>query len=69
MIKDHKISANVVSAGQNSDTEILRTQKDKEAARVLSAEPRGDELAMAVAMMHATLESTTDAILVTDEGN
>jgi len=69
VIKDHKISANVVSAGQNPDTEILRTQKDIEAARALSVEPRGDELAMAVAMMHATLESTTDAILVTDEGN
>src|SRR5499425_644279 len=28
-----------------------------------------DELATALAMMHATLESTTDAILVTDEAN
>src|SRR6476620_8591165 len=28
-----------------------------------------DELAKSLAMMHATLESTTDAILVTDESN
>jgi PAS domain-containing protein len=29
----------------------------------------GDKLATSLAMMHATLESTTDAILVTDEAN
>src|SRR5262249_35553945 len=33
------------------------------------AEYTADELATALAMMHATLESTTDAILVTDQAN
>src|SRR4051812_42800094 len=51
-MKDHNLSANVVSASQTA-----------------TAEPGADELATALAMMHATLESTTDAILVTDEAN
>src|SRR4051812_10687279 len=34
-----------------------------------NAPPNADELAKSLAMMHATLESTTDAILVTDETN
>lgn len=33
------------------------------------AAPLADDLATSLAMMHATLESTTDAILVTDESN
>src|SRR5215470_12836957 len=34
-----------------------------------ASEHSATELASALAMMHATLESTTDAILVTDEAN
>ena len=34
-----------------------------------NAAQNADELAKSLAMMHATLESTTDAILVTDESN
>ncbi len=34
-----------------------------------AAAQTADELAKSLAMMHATLESTTDAILVTDESN
>ncbi len=34
-----------------------------------TSEPTADELAKSLAMMRATLESTTDAILVTDEAN
>ncbi len=34
-----------------------------------AAAQNADELAKSLAMMHATLESTTDAILVTDESN
>ena len=68
-MKDHNLSANVVSAGQGPHAENLRAQRPKEAHRGVSGEPGADELATALAMMHATLESTTDAILVTDEAN
>ena len=66
-MKDHNLSANVVSAEQGPHAENLRAQRPKEAHRGVSSEPGADELATALAMMHATLESTTDAILVTDE--
>ena len=68
-MKDHNLSANVVSAEQGLHAENLRAQRPKEAHRGVSGEPGADELATALAMMHATLESTTDAILVTDEAN
>ncbi len=68
-MKDHNLSANVVSAEQDLHAENLRAQRSKEAHRGVSGEPGADELATALAMMHATLESTTDAILVTDEAN
>ncbi len=57
-MKDHSLSANAVSPG--------------EGAFAKSAGPSSvdaDELTTALAIMHATLESTTDAILVTDEAN
>ena len=44
-------------------------QKREETHRGISGEPGADELATALAMMHAALESTTDAILVIDEAN
>ncbi|HXI75162.1 MAG TPA: PAS domain S-box protein, partial [Pyrinomonadaceae bacterium] len=68
-MKDHGPSANVVSAGQGLHAEALSAQKREEAHRAVTGGPGTDELATALAMMHATLESTTDAILVTDEIN
>ena len=65
-MKDYGLSPNVVSAGQGQQAE--NTQAPNEAQRV-SGVQGADELATALAMMHATLESTTDAILVTDEAN
>ena len=57
-MKDHSLSANAMSPG--------------EGAFAKSARPNSvdtDDLTTALAIMHATLESTTDAILVTDEAN
>jgi len=57
-MKDHSLSANAVSPS--------------EGAFAKSARPNSvdtDDLTTALAIMHATLESTTDAILVTDEAN
>src|SRR5512132_2773281 len=68
-MKDHGLSTNVVSAGQGPQAESLSAQGPKEAHRSVSGEQGADELATALAMMQATLESTTDAILVTDEAN
>src|SRR6476469_4761944 len=68
-MKHQGLSANVVSAGQGSQGASLTAQRREEAHRGVSGEPGGDELATALAIMHATLESTTDAILVTDEAN
>jgi PAS domain-containing protein len=68
-MKDHNLSAKVLSAGQGLQPEDSSAQKREEAHKAVSGEPRADELATALAMMHATLESTTDAILVTDETN
>ena len=57
-MKDHSLSANAMSPC--------------EGAFAKSARPNSvdtDDLTTALAIMHATLESTTDAILVTDEAN
>ena len=57
-MKDHSLSANAMSPG--------------EGAFAKSARPNSvdtDDLTTALAIMHATLESTTDAILVTDWAN
>ena len=67
-MKDHGLSTNVVSAGQGPQAESLSAQRPKK-HRGVSGEQGADELATALAIMHATLESTTDAILVTDEAN
>src|SRR6478735_6017126 len=68
-MKDYGLSADVVSAGQDPQAESVSAQRPDEAHRGVSGEQGADELATALAMMHATLESTTDAILVTDEAN
>ena len=66
-MKDPGLSINVVSAGQRPQATGLSVQGPKD--RGVSGEQGADELATALAIMHATLESTTDAILVTDESN
>ncbi|MFL6501537.1 MAG: GAF domain-containing SpoIIE family protein phosphatase [Candidatus Udaeobacter sp.] len=68
-MKEDNLSADVVSTRQNLHAErsSARTREDTHAGE--GGEPCADELATALAMMHATLESTTDAILVTDEAN
>src|SRR6476659_7725882 len=68
-MKDYGLSTNVVSAGESLQAESLSAQRPKEAHRGVTGEQGADELATALAIMHATLESTTDAILVTDEAN
>src|SRR5687768_2310909 len=48
---------------------IARQRAEEELVRAKEAlEARTSELARSLAMMHATLESTTDGILVTDRG-
>jgi len=68
-MKDHGFSENVVSAGQSERAEGVILPGPEEPHKSAGGEPNADELASALAMMHATLESTTDAILVTDEAN
>jgi hypothetical protein len=68
-MKEDNLSANVVSAGQGIHADSSTAQPREEVHERIGGEPRADELATALAMMHATLESTTDAILVTDEAN
>jgi PAS domain S-box-containing protein len=68
-MKDYGLSADVASVGQSAHAESARPQRLQEARLNTGREHSGDELATALAMMHATLESTTDAILVTDEAN
>src|SRR4029453_3964214 len=68
-MKDYSLSANDVSPGPGPHTEGPSTQKTEKRQRGASGEHDAEELATALAMMHATLESTTDAILVTDEAN
>ena len=65
-MKDYGPPASVVSPGQGKQAESAQTPNEP---RSLSGEHGADELATALTMMHATLESTTDAILVTDETN
>jgi len=67
-MEDYDLSANVVSAGQGQRAESLSVPGPNETRPVSSAQDT-DELAAALAIMHATLESTTDGILVTDEAN
>src|SRR5262245_16363907 len=68
-MKAHGLSTSVVSAGHGLHAEDSSAQKGEDAHRGINGEPGADELATALAMMHATLESTTAAILVTDETN
>jgi PAS domain S-box-containing protein len=68
-MKDHGISAKVVSAGESSQGENASAERFLEPRQRAGGKHGADELATALAMMHATLESTTDAILVTDEAN
>src|SRR5262245_60723644 len=67
-MEEYDLSANVVSAGQGQRAESLSAPKPDE-TRTGGDAQGADELATALAIMHAALESTTDAILVTDEAN
>ena len=68
-MKDYGLYANVVSAGQRTPAQNTSSQSSEQTRAPIGGEHAADELATALAMMHATLESTTDAILVTDEAN
>ena len=68
-MKDYGLPANVVSPEQRLHAESPSAQQPKKVQREVGGEQGVDELATALAIMHATLESTTDAILVTDEAN
>ena len=61
-MKDYALSADMLSPDRPAKAEGPSVNRG-------AAEHAGDELATSLAMMHATLESTTDAILVTDETN
>jgi PAS domain S-box-containing protein len=67
-MKNYGISASTVSSPQQAHAKGGTVQSRKQ----LQQRPGDDnssELATSLAMMHATLESTTDAILVTDQAN
>ena len=68
-MKDHDLPANVISVGQSTHAENASDQQLQEAHQLADGEHKAEELATALAIMHATLESTTDAILVTDQTN
>src|SRR5215831_10283525 len=68
-MKDYDLSANFVSATQSPGTGNASAEHLQQADARTGAEYTADELATALAMVHATLESTTDAILVTDQAN
>jgi PAS domain S-box-containing protein len=68
-MKDYGSSANVLSAGQPAPAEGASARSSEQTHAGIGGEHTADELATALAMMHAALESTTDAILVTDEAN
>jgi PAS domain S-box-containing protein len=68
-MKDHDLPANVISVGQSSHAEKASDQQLQEAHQRADGELNTDELTTALAIMHSTLESTTDAILVTDQTN
>src|SRR3954466_5220704 len=66
-MENYGLSENLVSADDarlTDGTNLQSAEVDRGAA-----EHTRDELAASLAMVHATLESTTDAILVTDEAN
>jgi PAS domain S-box-containing protein len=67
-MKNYGISADSVSSAQPAHTKGRSLQSRDQVDRGVG-EHTADELATSLAMMHATLESTTDAILVTDEAN
>jgi PAS domain S-box-containing protein len=62
-MKNYGPSANAVSAVRRADIQPAEQLERR------VGDHTADELATSLAMMHATLESTTDAILVTDEAN
>jgi PAS domain S-box-containing protein len=68
-MKDYGLSANIVSSAQRTPAENASFQSSEQTRSGIGGEHPADELATAFAMMQATLESTTDAILVTDEAN
>jgi PAS domain S-box-containing protein len=68
-MKDYDSSANVVSPGQLANAEGASVRSSEHTHAEIAGQHTPDELATALAVMHATLESTTDAILVTDEAN
>ena len=68
-MKDYDSSVNVVSPGQLANAEGTSVRSSEHTHAEIAGQHTPDELATALAMMHATLESTTDAILVTDEAN
>ena len=68
-MKEHRISPNVVSTSARAEEEGPSVQVPEEDQKPADGEHTANELATALAMVHATLESTTDAILVTDEAN
>jgi len=68
-MKDHGFSENVVSPGQLAHADDASVRSSEQTHAEIAGQHTPDELATALAMMHATLESTTDAILVTDEAN
>jgi PAS domain-containing protein len=67
-MKNYGISADSLSSAQPAHPKE-RNPKNRDQANGAVGEHTGDELATSLAMMHATLESTTDAIVVTDEAN
>ena len=68
-MKEYGISPNVVSTSARAEQEGASVQVSEEDQKPADGEHTANELATALAMVHATLESTTDAILVTDEAN
>ena len=68
-MKEHGISPNVVSTSARAEEEGASVQVPEDDQKPADGEHTANELATALAMVHATLESTTDAILVTDEAN
>ena len=58
-----------MSTSARAEQEGASVQVSEEDQKPADGEHTANELATALAMVHATLESTTDAILVTDEAN
>src|ERR1043166_1085510 len=68
-MKDYGLSADIISSAQSTPAENANAQSSEQTRPGIALEHTADELATALATMRATLESTTDAILVTDEAN